>query len=377
MQTPSTLNPPPFEAILQRARWAPSGDNTQPWRFEIAGGDPSGAGQGADGSRLTIHGRDTRSDCVYDLRGHASLIAIGALLETIAIAASEHRFRVRFVRRTEAAEDQPTLDAYFDHDPALTPDPLAAFIEKRVTQRRPMKKQPLTPAQLDALSASLPPGHQIVFLHTRRDRSRIARLLFKSAHIRLTTREAFETHRKVIEWDATTSEDRIPDKAVGVDAMTRRLMRWAMQSWSRVQFLNRFMAGTILPRMQLDYLPGLRCAGHFFLIAERAPAGPDDFIAAGRALQRYWLTATQQGLLVQPQMTPLIFTQYVRSGLRFTQSQPAMTRAARIADELEAILGRAVCERTLFMGRVGFGATPASRSIRLPVEKLMQTSGDA
>ncbi len=43
-------------AILDLARWAPSGDNTQPWRFEVR----------ADGT-IAIHGFDTRDHVIYDL----------------------------------------------------------------------------------------------------------------------------------------------------------------------------------------------------------------------------------------------------------------------------------------------------------------------
>ena len=54
------------EKILDLARWAPSGDNTQPWRFEISGD-----------LQVVVHGFDTRDHCVYDLRGHASQLALG------------------------------------------------------------------------------------------------------------------------------------------------------------------------------------------------------------------------------------------------------------------------------------------------------------
>ena len=63
--------------ILDLARWAPSGDNTQPWRFEIVADD-----------HIAIHGNDTREWCLYDFNGHASHMAHGALLETLRIAAS-------------------------------------------------------------------------------------------------------------------------------------------------------------------------------------------------------------------------------------------------------------------------------------------------
>ena len=84
----TSMTPPHIERILDLARWAPSGDNTQPWRFEVV-----------DDRHFVIYGRDTREWCVYDLNGRASQLAIGALLETIALAASGEGFSARFDRR--------------------------------------------------------------------------------------------------------------------------------------------------------------------------------------------------------------------------------------------------------------------------------------
>lgn len=349
-------------SILDQARFAPSGDNTQPWRFQIV-----------SDNHLIIHGRDTRHDCVYDLRGHASQIALGALLETIAIAASSHGRAVQFLRRDDVAEDQPTFDAFFTPDSSVRSDALTSMISLRVTQRRPLKMKALTPQQIAALEAALPPGYRVVWRSSFGDRLRMAGLLFRSAHIRLTTREAYETHRKVIEWNATFSDDRIPDRAVGVDPLTCRLMRWAMASWSRIKFLNRFMFGTVAPRVQLDFLPAVRCASHFFLVSDKPATTTDDFIRAGRVLQRFWLTATQQNLLLQPEMTPLIFTQYDRENITFSESSPAITRASRVRSDLESILTTDICQRTVFMGRIGTGRAPTSRSLRLPLESLIKS----
>ncbi|MFC6668970.1 hypothetical protein ACFQDL_01750 [Marinobacterium aestuariivivens] len=44
-----------------------------------------------------------------------------------------------------------------------------------------------------------------------------------------------------------------------------------MQSWERVAFMNRYLAGTLAPRLQLDLIPGLRCAAHFAIVAPRPP----------------------------------------------------------------------------------------------------------
>ncbi|MEX2215242.1 MAG: hypothetical protein WD768_14005 [Phycisphaeraceae bacterium] len=353
------LGDTPINRILELGRWAPSGDNTQPWRFEVAGD-----------RHLVVHGRDTRHDCVYDLRGHASQIALGALLETISIAATTQGLRTRIERRANQPDDLPLFDVTFDADRAVRSDPLAQQIRQRVTQRRPLRTRALAQVECDTLARALPAGFSLRLLSSLGERFRIAKLLYRSAWIRLTTREAFETHRKVIQWNARESEDRIPDQAVGVDPLTRRLMQWAMKSWSRITFMNRFMAGTVLPRLQLDFMPGLRCGAHFFLVADQPPKSTDDFVAAGRALQRFWLTAAELNLLLQPEMTPLIFSEYSRDGLAFSTNARAVARAAQINEKFTALLGSDTWPRVAFMGRLGFGKQPASRSTRLPLSAL-------
>lgn len=356
---------PKVSLVLDQARWAPSGDNTQPWRFE------------AIGQRyIMVHGRDTRDHCVYDLDGRASQQAIGAMLETLSIAASTYGWRADIERLPEQPDTQPTFSVRFVEDPAVTPDPLADVIQQRVTQRRCMRTKPLTQQQRDALWDALPPGFTVHFLGSAADRRRMAKLLFDSAKIRLITREAYEVHRSVIEWKTRFSDDRIPDQAVGLNPMSLPLMRWAMKKWSRIQILNRFFAGTVLPRVELDFLPGYFCGAHFFILADNPPRTLDDMIAAGRALQRFWLTATRVGLQFQPAATPMIFSNYVRDNVTFTNNPAATTRAQQIAQRLGSILGPNIqddaMQRLTFMGRLGHGKTPRSRSLRLPMNELMK-----
>jgi hypothetical protein len=93
--------------------------------------------------------------------------------------------------------------------------------------------------------------------------------MFDNAGLRLTMPEAWQVHRNVIDWNARYSVARIPSQALGVDAATARLMQWIMQRWERVAFFNRWLAGTLAPRLQMDLLPGLACAAHFVLVAPR------------------------------------------------------------------------------------------------------------
>ena len=144
----------------------------------------------------------------------------------------------------------------------------------------------------------------------------------------------------------------------------------AMMSWRRVEFFNTYLAGTWAPRLQMDFIPGLACAAHFVIKAHQKPTSVDDFVAAGRAVQRFWLTLTQLGLFQQPEMTPLIFGSYVRNGIRFSKVAKLESLARKLEIATKEIVGLDT-DRAVWMGRIGAGSPPLARSTRRPLDQLM------
>jgi nitroreductase len=348
--------------ILDLARWAPSGDNTQPWRFEIL-----------DDRHIVVHGFDTRDHVLYDFDGRASQIAHGALLETLRIAATGFGRAGTWTARLDCPDTAPIYDVVL-RDEKVSTDPLFPYIEKRVVQRRPMRTTPLTPVQRDALASAAGPGYQVRFFESLADRVRVARLLWDNAYIRLTCPEAFEVHREIIEWGARFSRDRIPEQAVGIDPLTGKLMRWVMQSWDRVEFFNRYLLGTIPPRIQLDFIPAVACAAHILLRAERKCTTVADYARMGMAVQRLWLTATAQGLHLQPEMTPVIFRWYAQARRSLSRTPEIDRRVEIVATHFDRLADASRADELVFFCRVGISATPESRSTRKDVEELMHGS---
>jgi nitroreductase len=349
----------PIRQVLDVARWAPSGDNTQPWRFEIR----------SETSAL-IHGHDTRDHCVYDLDGWASQISHGALIENVALAAT--RFRHRATLEIVDENDGGCIVYSVDLEPAgnVAPHALAPFIEQRTVQRRSMKTTPLTLEQRDALAASVD-GFALMFKSLPSDRWRMASLNARNARIRLISPEAYEVHKAVIAWNCQTSEDRLPDASLGANALLLATMRFAMASWERVDFFNRYAAGTAMPRLLLDLLPGVLCSSHFALIAHDEARTTRERVEAGRAVQRLWLTATALGLQMQPSYTPLVFARYARAGRTFTRSSAATREARTVARRLEELLGAENAMKAVFLGRFGPARDTPARSLRLPLERLL------
>lgn len=346
--------------VLDLARWAPSGDNSQPWRFEVLGDD-----------RAVVHAFDTRQHCVYDLEGHASQLSVGALLETIRIAAAARQHLARIERRREAPAEAPVFDVRLEPAPALAAEGVHAAIRDRSVMRKPMSVRPLRADDKHRLEAAVGDAFRVLWFESAAERLRLAWLAVKSAKIRLTIPEAYAVHREIIAWDARFSEDRVPDQALGADPLSLRSMRWVMASWDRVQLMNRYFGGTLAPRLQLDLLPGIFCAAHFALVAERPPEDIDDYLRAGAAVQRFWLTATLLGLQLQPQYTPLVFAEYVRRQVEFTSVKSAGPRARWVERRLAQLIGEEAAPATVFLGRLGYGKPHDARSLRLPLERLL------
>lgn len=355
----SAAIPDSLYRILDLARWAPSGDNEQAWHFEIAAPD-----------HLVVHCRDTREHCVYDFAGRPSQISHGALLETIAIAASAQGLRADIARRPASSDTNPEFDVRFVPDPQVRPSPLLGAIQSRSVQRRPMSTRALRADEKQALEAAAGAGFEVRWIEGFGGKLNAARLMYSNAKLRLTMPEAYEVHRRIIHWNARTSPDRVPDQALGVDKATLRLMKWAMTSWGRLSTMNRLM-GTWAPRLQMDLVPGLACAAHFVIIAKQAPGTVEDHVAAGRAVQRFWLTLTQLGLAMQPEMTPLIFSWYLQHDKSFSKIDKLHGAARQLQPRLRKLVGSGP-GHPVFMGRLGAGPAPQSRSLRKPVEELLK-----
>lgn len=353
--SPATLTH--AEKVIDIARWAPSGDNTQCWRFKLV-----------DEHTFIILANDTSDHVVYDLDRHSSHIAHGILLETIEIAASQLGFSVS-IESDLSDETLLQFTITLNHDPSIKTDSLAAHIKTRAVQRRAMGTQALNPSEKKQLMDAIPSGYSVQWFETKEEKKSIAKLNFCNAETRLTMFEAYNVHKEIIDWKKQYSETKIPEEALGVDWVTARMMQLFFKSWSRVKFANTFLAGTLLPKIQLDYIPSIKSAAHFAIVADKIPKTAEDFIEAGRVVQRFWLTAAKLNLGFQPEQTPVIFSRYIENNLQFTEDTKVNKNALKGKAMFEALLEQP--NNTVFLGRLGRSKLPKSRSIRRPLSELI------
>ena len=352
-------NAPVLDRILDMARWAPSGDNDQPWRFERAGP-----------LHLRVHVQYEPDANIYEYAdGRPIWLAVGGLLETLRLAASAHGLACRW--QADAAGPE-CLDVVFRKAAHVAKDPLCDFIKTRSVDRTPYRRTPLTRAEKQALEEAWGPEFILDWHESRASRWRATKLNLQATRLRLSIAECHATHRRVIRFDGRQAAEGIPAAAVGLDPLTVRLMRWATARWWRTRLLNRHLGGAALASLQLDILPGLFSAAHFTVRWRdtRRQRKIADWIAAGQRMQRFWLRAASLGLALQPSFAPIIFAHHARHGGRRWDWAKTQEKAERIAEAADAVHGSR-SEETVFAGRIGTPRRPVGpRSVRLPLARL-------
>jgi sulfur-carrier protein adenylyltransferase/sulfurtransferase len=354
--------PPAIDRILEAAHWAPSGDNAQPWTFEVL-----------DDRNFDVCVRIAAGN-VYEYRqGEPTLISTGTLLENIAVAAASCGSRARW-QYQGFADGIHRIRVELEEDPSAAENPLFGEILRRSVDRRPYRLRGLAAQDRQSLSQALGAEFSVEWLESLADRRRIAGLTRLATDIRLRIPETFDIHNKIVDWSRAYSPDAIPSRALGVDAMTLKMMRWTLAKRKRTQIANR-LGSPFFAGLQMDFLPGIFSAAYFVLRFAQPSTDKQERISqllrGGQAVQRFWLTASKLGLALQPCLATLAFAHYGRSDEPFTTSLTERRKAADLAGRASQNLPG--LPAVFFLGRIGYPkAKLESRSLRLPLAQLIR-----
>ncbi len=360
-ETPAATRQP-LEEILNLARWAPSGDNSQPWRFSIL-----------DDQTLLVRPLHSQGN-VYEYRdGEPTSLSVGMLLELIRIAATAWQRDATIEQGTGEHSDH--LVVRLPPAPGIPTDPLASLLTLRSVDRSSYRRRALTPAEKAELTNCLPPGLAIDWYEGTSALLRVGILSGVATQIRLRCPEAFPVHQRMIDWEHPLSPSGIPAQATGLSPAILPVMRWSMQRWSRAQLLNH-LGGSLASALQLDYLPALRSGAYFVLrrTAEASsPPAPDGLFEIGRGLQRFWLSATRLGLSMQPNLALLAFAHYGEQKIQFSRDAKLNRKAEALAERFQHTFAHPPRD-VVFLGRIGESRPRIQkyRSSRRPLPELME-----
>ncbi|WP_446810225.1 hypothetical protein ACH50O_01105 [Methylomonas sp. 2BW1-5-20] len=343
-----------LQKILEAGVRAPSGDNTQPWRFETAN----------EYTQLDLFNLPEKDDSYYNYEQVASYVAHGAVIENIKIAARVLGFNAQvelFPNQTNT--DHVARIKFIQTTPE--PDPLYEAIFNRYTNRFPYERQELSGEDIENISNSVKSIADInaYFVHKPEAIKKLAKVLMVNDRIVFERRDIHRFLFDKIRWNTaqiTSTNDGMPVDTLGLIAV-EKLFFPLMRFWWLVNAANY---------LGLSHIIGLKCWNNCRkasllgqITANRADK--HGFVNAGSAMQRVWLEATKQGLAFQPIIgLPLLIYRSRQNALQALSDKhrEIVEQSAKSISELFEIDQT----ETLIVGfRIGKGRSVSTRTQRM------------
>ncbi|MFO7720399.1 MAG: hypothetical protein R6W85_08160 [Gillisia sp.] len=128
---------PEFVEIIKDAGRAPSGHNTQPWKFEV------------NENQIIIRPEFTRKLKVVDPDDHALFISLGCALENLILSAKAHQFSPNVTMNLADTNSEIIVELRKSENEQK--DLLYDFIQQRQSTRTEYKQEPVEPSVLKQL----------------------------------------------------------------------------------------------------------------------------------------------------------------------------------------------------------------------------------
>jgi nitroreductase len=343
-----------FAALVEAASRAPSADNMQAWEF----------GRRQDAIEVFLAQERLLPT---DVDGMFGWIGMGAAIENLVLAAARHGLA--------AAVEYGTAErpAVVRLAPGGVDDPLADWLEQRVTNRSRYETAPPEAPLLAAITAAA--GVLDAGVHWATGRTaleRMAAMDANSTYIRLEHQPLHDELFEVLRFSRREVERTrygLDFESLGVPFVLVRVAQ-TLRYRSVNQAASRLGLGRVVAKLLASRL---RTAGALCLVTARRP-GPAGYMEAGRAMERLWLAATAQGLAVQPHgVLPQYLTKVEVEPETFLPRHATTLRGHR--EPFHALFPAARHERPAIVLRVGRPlGLPARRSVRLLPEQVVRRS---
>jgi sulfur-carrier protein adenylyltransferase/sulfurtransferase len=292
-----TKNPsltPQIKNIVKAALMSPSGDNSQPWQYFW------------DGKELRIEMDQERARHALNRANHASLLSLGCVMESIAIAAPSLGLMPTFEHEKKRLQAEPHVIVTFEPIKKKK-EPLHRILFLRTTDRRLFRGGSLKDEIFSQVTQSIQEfsSHRLHF--TDQYSSQLLNYMSAADCFVLYHKDV---HRDLFKWlrfsdrKAEKLRDGLPWRNLGMNYMESRVL--AMCKDYKIQdFFNKLVFGKQIKKNAEKAIMSSAALGCITVSLKKV----EDLITAGRIWMRVWCHLTAKGYGVQP-MTSGVFPIY-------------------------------------------------------------------
>lgn len=341
---------------------APTAGNLQPWQWIWSH------------NRLWLATEPGRQ-MNMDVDGRVAYLGLGAAIENVELLANTMQLTAMLNRELVDLNKQLVAVFEFSRRPDnVRVDPLVDCISARFTDRRIAERQPVEQAKLDALqSAVLPLDAELVIFQKDEELDLVRELIAVGDRMRLLHPAGHKDFTSEIRWTPAA----VAETRDGVDPATVELSPVEeaslamLRDQSAIRLLREQGLGLGLEKLSRKAIDGASAVCCLRMKID----SPNDFLRAGRAMQRSWLEATRQNLAFHPVGGVLFVLAYMQweienNVLGFTvEERTQLISSKRRFDRLAG--GNDKLEH-VFMFRIApAGQPPEVRSLRRGVEDVL------
>lgn len=335
--------------IVEAATLAPSGDNSQPWRFRL------------QTNAIEFHYLPERDHPLFNHERSGTLIALGAAIEN-----AEIRARALGLGARTTLHDGGSCVAVMElTDAALGNEPLARAIPLRHSNRKAYAKRPLTSADKAALEEAVQGSAEVALRLIEPSPDDVARALTTMEEIALGNRILHKLFFGSIFFDRRENDMGRSGLYIGTLELpppARALFR-ILRYWP----VARALRTVGFPHKVAEMNAVQNASASAFGILTIEQGASQSYLAAGRVLERVWLTAAARGMALQI-VTGLLFLARALEEPRITAlfSEDEQQRIRKAYARIRQVEGSGRIPLLAF--RVGYAEPPTAVSRRRPAE---------
>jgi len=285
-----------IKKILLAGVQAPSGDNSQPWIFEI--GD----------NRIDIFNLPKKDNPILNFKQRGSYLAHGALIENIVIGSSKYGYdpKITLFPKSGLPDHVASIDLT---EIKQKNDYLYRAIFQRCTNRKKYQSAPLDKEQRNDLSSvvkgmKLEEYMTLKFVEESGSKLAVGRAVASIEQVILENKKLHALLFHDVVW--TEKEEKRIKEGLYIGTMEFSLPQKAAFYLASHWSLMRLFKVLGLPKLIVNDDAKLYSTGAVLGAVVIDNETDVDFINAGRIMQRIWLKSTQYGLAFQP-VTALVF----------------------------------------------------------------------
>ncbi|MFA5932133.1 MAG: hypothetical protein WC793_02040 [Candidatus Paceibacterota bacterium] len=342
-----------IKEILKYGVMAPSGDNSQPWKFVLSG------------TKLKIYNLPDKDNPYLNFMQSGSLIAHGALLKNIEIASSKIGLISKIKLFPTPNDSNLIAEISFEEaSSAQQVDPLFEFISKRATNRRPYKNNPLSEEENVLLKEAR--AFEDVILHFIIDpkEKKQAGIIGSSAEIIILENKLLHEYLfKDVMW--STEQERRERHGLYIKTMEFNPIQQFLFKLASNKTLMRIAIKIGLPYFIAKQDATLYSSGSAIGLLTLKKISPENFVKLGMKMQEIWLKTTSLGLAFQPISAILFLGFKLKSNPNDqTLKNKHINMALKSYQDTFSTFNLDSDETPLMMFRIGHAKDPSARSSR-------------